>query len=162
MKKTLVAYFSCSGITKNLAKALASIADADLYEIQPEVPYTDADLNWHDPKAQSTVEMENKSSRPAISGGVAQMEQYETVFVGFPIWWYIAPTIINTFLESYDFSGKTVIPFATSGMSGVGETDRWLHGSCSSETEWRPAKRFPANVGRGTLEKWVKELNVPI
>lgn len=160
MKKALVAYFSCSGVTEKLAKTLASIVDGDLYEIQPEVPYTDADLNWHDPKARSTVEMEDKSSRPAIAGGVAEMQQYDTVFVGFPIWWYIAPTIINTFLESYDFSGKTVIPFATSGMSGVGETDRWLHGSCSSKTEWRPAKRFPANVGRNTLEKWVRELNL--
>ena len=81
---------------------------------------------------------------------------------GHAIWWYIAPTIINTFLESYDFSGKTVIPFATSGMSGVGETDRWLHGSCSPETEWRPAKRFPANAGRNTLEKWVKELKLSV
>ncbi len=162
MKKTLVAYFSCSGITEKLAEKLADVVDGDLYKIRPEIPYTDADLNWHDPKARSTVEMEDKGSRPAIAGGVEQMEQYDTVFVGFPIWWYIAPTIINTFLESYDFSGKTVIPFATSGMSGVGETDRWLHGSCSPETEWRPAKRFPANAGRNTLEKWVKELKLSV
>lgn len=162
MKKTLVAYFSCSGITEKLARTLAAVVDGDLYQIQPEVPYTDADLNWHDPKARSTVEMEDKGSRPTIVGKVERMEQYNTIFVGFPIWWYIAPTIINTFLESYDFSGKTVIPFATSGMSGVGETDWWLHGSCSDKTEWRPAKRFSANVGKSTLEKWVKGLNLSI
>lgn len=160
MKKVLVAYFSCSGITKKLAEALASVVNGTLYEIQPTVPYTDADLNWNDPKARSTVEMDDKSSRPEITGIVADMEQYDTVFMGFPIWWYIAPTIINTFLESYDFSGKTVIPFATSGSSDVGETDRWLHPSCSKETNWRPAKRFPRNADADMLKKWVESLNL--
>lgn len=160
MKKALVAYFSCSGVTEGLAKNLALVVNGDLYKIQPEIPYTDADLNWHDTKARSTIEMEDKSSRPAISGKVEQFEQYNTVFVGFPIWWYIAPTIINTFLESYDFSGKTVIPFATSGMSDVGETDKWLHVSCSEETKWRPAKRFPHYTTPETLKEWVAKLNL--
>lgn len=160
MKKALVVYFSCSGITRKLAETLASVVDGTLYEIRPAVPYTDADLNWNDPKARSTVEMRDKSSRPEITGSVADIEQYDTVFLGFPIWWYVAPTIINTFLESYDFSGKTVIPFATSGSSDVGETDRWLHTSCSKETNWKPAKRFPKNASADVLHKWVNSLNL--
>lgn len=159
MKKTLVAYFSCSGVTERLAKTLASVTDVDLYKIEPAVPYTDADLNWNDPKSRSTVEMKDKTSRPEIAGKVENIEQYHTVYVGFPIWWYIAPTIINTFLESYDFSGKTVIPFATSGSSGVGETDKWLHPSCSDQTKWRPAKRFGADT-KATVEAWVNSLNI--
>ena len=121
-KKILVAYFSASGVTERAAKALAKAAKADLFEIKPEIPYTDADLNWMDKKSRSSVEMNNPAPRPAIAEKVANMEQYEAVFVGFPIWWYVAPTIINTFLESYDFSGKTIIPFATSGGSGMGKT----------------------------------------
>lgn len=160
MSKALVAYFSCSGVTEKLARELAGVVGGDLYQIEPAIPYTDADLNWHDPQARSTVEMEDKASRPAIAGSVADMPKYETVFVGFPIWWYIAPTIINTFLESYDFSGKTVIPFATSGMSGVGDTDKWLHPSCSGETNWRPAKRFSDNTTAKELKKWVDGLKL--
>lgn len=159
-KKTLIAYFSCSGITEKLAKTLAPVVNGDLYQIVPAVPYTDADLNWRDSKARSTIEMQDKSSRPAVAGKVENMEQYDTIFVGFPIWWYVAPTIINTFLESYDFSGKTVIPFATSGGSGVGETDKWLHASCSKETNWRPAKRFGNSTNADALAKWVSELNL--
>lgn len=160
MKKILVAYFSCSGVTEALAKTLADVVDGELYKIEAEIPYTDADLNWHDTKSRSTLEMEDKNFRPAISGTVEHMWQYDSVFVGFPIWWYIAPTIINTFLESYDFSGKTVIPFATSGMSDVGETDKWLHCSCSKETNWRPAKRFPRYTTPDTLKKWVAGLKI--
>lgn len=118
MQKVLVAYFSCSGVTKKLAQTLAGVVKGDLYEITPAQPYTAADLNWQDKNSRSSVEMRDKSSRPAISGSVKDFAQYDTVFVGFPIWWYVAPTIINTFLESEDFSGKTVIPFATSGGSG--------------------------------------------
>ena len=103
-KKTLVAYFSCSGVTKKAAEAVASVADADLYEIKPEIPYTSADLDWTDPKSRSSIEMKDPSSRPAIAEKAAGMDGYETIFVGFPIWWYVAPTIIGTFLESYDFS----------------------------------------------------------
>jgi flavodoxin len=160
MNKTLVAYFSCSGVTERLAKNLASVVGSELYKIEPVAPYTDADLNWHDSKARSTIEMENKQSRPEIAGIVQNMDDYDVVYVGFPIWWYIAPTIINTFLESYDFSGKTVIPFATSGMSGVGETDKWLHASCSKETKWCPAKRFDSGVNSKTLKKWVDSLKL--
>ncbi|MDR2354921.1 MAG: flavodoxin [Clostridiales Family XIII bacterium] len=154
MSKTLVAYFSCSGVTEKSAITLASMVNGDVYKIEPAVPYTEADLNWHDPKARSTIEMKDKKSRPEIAGIVRNMDEYEVVYIGFPIWWYIAPTIINTFLESYDFSGKTVIPFATSGMSGVGETDKWLHSSCSNETKWRPAKRFGAN-SELEIKTWV-------
>lgn len=160
MSKTLVAYFSCSGVTENLAETLVSVSGGDLYKIEPAVAYTKADLNWHDPKARSTIEMQDKKSRPEIRGKVQNMDDYDVVYVGFPIWWYVAPTIINTFLESYDFSGKTVIPFATSGMSGVGETDLWLHPSCSKETKWRPAHRFGQPFNKTTLQKWVDGLNL--
>jgi flavodoxin len=159
MVKTLVAYFSCSGVTEKLARHLVSVVDGELYKIEPVAPYTDADLNWHDPKARSTIEMQNKQSRPEIAGKVQNMDDYNVVYIGFPIWWYIAPTIINTFLESYDFSGKTVIPFATSGMSDVGETDKWLHSSCSNETKWRPAKRFEAN-SELEIKTWVNSLTL--
>ena len=160
MNKTLVAYFSCSGVTQKLAKTLASVVGGDIYQIQPAVAYTDADLDWTDTKSRSSIEMKDKNSRPKIANSVEHIEQYDTVFVGFPIWWYIAPTIINTFLESYDFSGKTVIPFATSGTTDVGETDKWLHGSCSEQTKWCPAKRFPSNTSAETLKKWIEELNL--
>ena len=121
--KTLVAYFSASGTTEGVAKKVAEAAGADLFEIKPEVPYTNADLNWMDKKARSTVEMNDPSSRPATTGTVENMEQYDNVIIGFPIWWYVAPTIINTFLESYDFAGKKIALFATSGGSGFGKTD---------------------------------------
>lgn len=126
MKKTLVAYFSASGSTAQLAKTIAEVTGGDLFEIKPEQPYTSADLNWNDKKSRSSIEMSDPNSRPAIATTVKNMDEYDTVFVGFPIWWYVAPTIINTFLESYDFSGKTVIPFATSGGSGMGKTDSVL------------------------------------
>lgn len=156
MGKTLVAYFSCSGVTETLAKSLASIVNGDMYKIEPAVPYTETDLNWHDQQARSTIEMHNKKSRPAIAGKVLNMDDYNVVYVGFPIWWYIAPTIINTFLESYDFSGKTVVPFATSGTSGVGETDKWLRTSCSKDTKWYPAKRFGQPFNKTDLQAWVE------
>ena len=127
--KTLVAYFSASGVTKRAAEALAKAAGADLYEIRPEVPYTRADLDWTDKKSRSTVEMQDKASRPAIVQDVPDVSGYDRVFVGFPIWWYIAPTIINTFLESADFSGKTIILFATSGGSGFGKAVEYLQSS---------------------------------
>ena len=121
MNKKLVAYFSASGTTAKVAKALAEAAGADLYEIKPQAPYTRADLNWMDKSARSTVEMNDRSSRPAIVTGDVDVSGYDTILLGFPIWWYVAPTIINTFLEAYDFSGKTIVLFATSGGSGFGE-----------------------------------------
>ena len=120
--KTLVAYFSASGVTAKAAKALAEAAGADLFEIVPAQSYTRADLNWMDKKSRSTLEMNDRASRPAIASTVGDMAQYDRVFVGFPVWWYREPSIIDTFLESYDFSGKTLIPFCTSGGSGLGET----------------------------------------
>ena len=157
MAKTLVAYFSASGVTAKLAKVLAEEAGADLFEIQPAVPYTKADLDWMDKKSRSSIEMADPGSRPEIGTRVSDMSQYENVLVGFPIWWYVAPTIINTFLESYDFSGKTVAAFATSGGSGMGKTDSVLKGCCSPETKWKAGKRF-ADADRETVKEWLKEL----
>ena len=130
MSKKLVAYFSASGVTAKVAETLSEAIGADLYEIEPEVPYTKADLNWMDKQSHSTIEMNDPASRPAIKGMRDNMDDYDTVFVGFPIWWYVAPTIINTFLESYDLTGKTIIPFATSGSSGIGKTNEKLQPSC--------------------------------
>ena len=117
--KVLVAYFSASGMTKGVAQQLAEVAGADLHEIKPEQPYTDADLDWRDKESRSSVEMKDKNSRPAITDKLENMADYDVVFVGFPIWWYTCPTIINTFMEAYDFKGKTVVPFATSGGSTI-------------------------------------------
>ena len=119
MKKTLVAYFSATGTTKRAAEKLAKEFDADLYEIQPAQPYTAADLNWQDKQSRSTLEMKDKSSRPAIKGTCANISQYDTIWIGFPVWWYTAPTIINTFIETHDLNGKTLCVFATSGGSNV-------------------------------------------
>lgn len=153
MSKTLVAYFSASGVTAKLAKTLAGAIDADLFEIRPEVPYTSADLNWNDPKSRSSVEMNDKSFRPAVAGKVEDMAQYDRVFVGFPIWWYVAPTIINTFLEQYDLTGKTIIPFATSGMSGMGQTNRELKDSCKG-ADLMEGKRFASGTKVPELKAW--------
>ena len=130
MSKRLVTYFSASGITAKVAENLADAIGADIFEIQPEVPYTKADLNWMDKKSRSTIEMSDPTSRPAIAAKRDNMDEYDTIFVGFPIWWYIAPIIINTFLESYDLKGKTIIPFATSGGSDMGKTNEKLAPSC--------------------------------
>ena len=129
-KKTLVAYFSASGTTAKAAKEIAEAAGADLYEIRPETPYTPADLDWTNKKSRSSLEMNDPACRPAIAQPVKDMAQYDTVLVGFPIWWYVEPRIIDTFLESYDFSGKTIIPFATSGGSGIGKAEKSMHSHC--------------------------------
>ena len=156
-QKSRVVYFSCSGVTKKTAELLSDVAGADLFEIRPEVPYTKADLDWMDKKSRSTVEMNDPSSRPAIADKVEHMEQYDTVYVGFPIWWYVAPTIINTFLESYDFSGKTVIPFATSGGSGMGKTEAVLHVLCPDSVNWKSGKMLNG-YDRAQMEAWVRTL----
>lgn len=135
MKKSLVAYFSASGTTAKVAKTLAKAAQADLYEIRPAIPYTQADLNWMDRKSRSSVEMQDKDFRPALADTDAGIADYDVIFLGFPIWWYVAPTIIHTFLESYDFSGKTIVLFATSGGSDFGQTVKSLKESVSSETK---------------------------
>ena len=139
--KTLVAYFSATGTTMEAATRLAKAIHADLHEIVPEVPYISADLNWNNKNSRSSVEMADKSSRPAVASKVENMAQYNTVFVGFPIWWYIAPTIINTFLEQYDMTGKTIVPFFTSGGSGAGETLRYLKPSAPG-ANWVEPKNF--------------------
>ena len=139
MSKILVAYFSASGVTARAAKEIAQAVDADLYEIRPAEPYTDADLNWMDKKSRSTREMNDPSCRPAIAEPVERMEQYDTVFVGFPVWWYVEPRIVDTFLEGYDFSGKTLIPFATSGGSGIGKAEKSLQDHCPAAS-WKRGK----------------------
>ena len=130
--KTLIAYFSASGITKGVAQKLASKLNCDTYEIKPAVPYTDADLNWMDKNSRSSVEMRDKSSRPEIVKDGLDVSGYNRILLGYPVWWYTAPTIINTFLESYDFSGKEIIIWATSGGSGLGKAKNDLAKSASA------------------------------
>lgn len=158
-KKILVAYFSASGVTAKVAWKLSEAIGADLHEIKPEVLYSSADLNWMDKKSRSSVEMNDPSSRPTIAEKLADMEKYDVVFVGFPIWWYVAPTIINTFLESYDFSGKTIIPFATSGGSGMGKTNEKLGPSCPGATLLQ-GKLLNGNLSEDSLKNWVKNLSL--
>lgn len=159
MSKKLVAYFSATGVTAGVAKTLAEAACADLYEIKPEVPYKKKDLNWMNPTARSTKEMKDKRSRPAIADKDAKINDYDTIFVGFPIWWYIAPTIINTFLESYDWNGKTIVLFATSGGSGFGETVSYLAGSCPGAilTEGTILNR---KASKADIAAWFHTLNL--
>lgn len=157
MSKKLVAYFSASGVTASLAKNLAAAIGADLFEIEPEVKYTKADLDWTNKKSRSSVEMNDKSSRPAVAKKLGNMSEYDEVFVGFPIWWYIAPTIVNTFLEGYDLAGKTIIPFATSGGSGMGETNEYLANSCKG-AKLVEGMVFRRNAGADELKKWAEEV----
>ena len=156
MNKTLVAYFSASGVTAKATKTLAGAIGADLHEIVPAVAYTDADLNWNDSRSRSSVEMKDKASRPAVAGMVEGMEQYDAIFLGFPIWWYVAPTIINTFLEQYDLSGKKIVPVATSGGSGMGKTNQELAPSCPGAI-LEEGKRFEANAGESELKIWAEK-----
>ena len=156
-KKMLVAYFSASGVTAKAAWKLSEAAGADLYEIKPEIPYSREDLDWMDKKSRSSVEMNDPASRPVIAGKMEDMDQYEVVFVGFPIWWYVAPKIINTFLESYDFSGKTIVPFATSGGSGMGSTNEKLAPSCPGAILLE-GKMLNGVVAQAELKAWVESL----
>ena len=159
MPNILVAYFSATGNTAKLAKNIASQIGADLFEIKPQQPYSSQDLNWQDKNSRSSLETKDTKSRPAISNEITNLSQYNTIFVGFPIWWYEQPRIIQTFLESYDFSGKTLIPFATSGSSGFGDTDQNLHAACSPSTQWKPGKRF-AGSGKTEIDNWIKTLGL--
>ena len=156
MSKKLVAYFSAGGVTAALAKNLALAIGAELFEIEPEVRYTKADLDWTNKKSRSSVEMSDKSSRPAVAKKLGNMAEYGEIFVGFPIWWYIAPTIINTFLESYDLSGKTIVPFATSGGSGMGETNANLVNSCKG-ARLVEGKVFSRDASTDELKNWAEE-----
>jgi flavodoxin-like fold len=157
MSKKLVAYFSASGVTASLAKNLAAAIGADLFEIEPVIRYGKADLDWTNKKSRSSVEMNDKSSRPAVAKKLGNMSEYDEVFVGFPIWWYIAPTIVNTFLEGYDLAGKTIIPFATSGGSGMGETNEYLANSCKG-AKLVEGKVLRRNACADELKKWADEV----
>lgn len=156
MYKILVTYFSASVITKKLAEKLTEAVGADIFEIKPEVPCTDEDLNWQNNKSRSSVEMNDRSSRPKIASKVNSINQYDVVFVGFPIWWYREPSIIDTFMESYDFSGKIIVPFATSGMSSIGESGKIMQ-ALVPNAKVVAGKRFPDSVKTDELKKWASE-----
>lgn len=157
--KVLVAYFSATNTTKGVAEHIANGLNADLYEIVPEEPYTDADLNYNDNNSRSTIEMNDPDSRPAISGSVENMEQYDIVFIGYPIWWGEAPRIVSTFMESYDFSGKTIVPFCTSGGSGIGSSASNLEQLTNGAT-WLDGRRLNGSDSQDTVMEWVAELGL--
>ena len=159
MSGKLVAFFSASGVTAALAQRLSREAGADLFEIKPAVPYTSADLDWTNASSRSSVEMKNPASRPEIAEKLPSMADYDVVFLGFPIWWYVAPTIINTFLESYDFSGKTIALFATSGGSPMGRTLEILRPLCNASVKWLPAKMLNGATD-SDLNAWLKSLKL--
>ena len=156
-KKVLVAVFSASGTTRAVGEEIARTAGADFYEIVPKEIYTSADLNWMNKKSRCSVEMSDPSARPEISGAVADMASYDTVIVGFPIWWGVAPRIIDTFLESYDFSGKKIIPFCTSGGSGVGKSDIALHKDVSGEVRWAKGRQIN-RPNEAEIRRWLDEV----
>ena len=156
MSKVLVAYFSASGVTKKLAEKLAEATGGDLIEIVPEELYTKADLNWMNPKSRSSVEMKDRSCRPAIASKVEDMSSYDAVFIGFPVWWYREPSIIDTFAESYDFSGKTIIPFATSGSSGIGSSGENI-GALAKGAKVASGERLKASTSVEELKDWASK-----
>ena len=156
-KNILVAVFSASGVTKVVGEEIARVADADFYEIVPKKQYTSDDLNWMNKKSRSSVEMNDPSARPEIAGTVADMDSYDTVIVGFPIWWGVAPRIIDTFLESYDFSGKKIVPFCTSGGSGVGRSDIALHKDVSGYVKWAKGRQIN-RPNEAEIRRWLDEV----
>lgn len=160
MSKKLVAYFSASGVTAKVAQMLANVVGADIHEIQPKVPYSKADLNWMDKKSRSSIEMNNKTIRPEIADTNIRIDGYDVVFLGFPIWWYVAPTIINTFLESADFSGKKIILFATSGGSKFGKTVEELKVSVSADTEIIEGKPLNGRQSMESIKAWTDTLDL--
>jgi len=160
MSKKLVAYFSASGVTAKVAQTLADVVGADIHEIQPKVPYTKADLNWMDKKSRSSIEMNNKTIRPEIAESDIRVEGYDVVFLGFPIWWYVAPTIINTFLESADFAGKKIILFATSGGSKFGKTVEELKVSVSADTQMIEGKLLNGRRSMESIQAWTDTLDL--
>ena len=160
MSKKLVAYFSASGVTAKVAGLLADAVGADIHEIRPKFPYCKADLNWMDKKSRSSIEMNNKAFRPEIEHTDLKIDAYDVVFLGFPIWWYVAPTIINTFLESYDFAGKKVILFATSGSSGFGKTVEELKVSVPASCEIIEGKLLNGKQTIPSIRAWTETLNI--
>ena len=160
MTNKLVAYFSASGTTKNIAEKMAKVAGADIYEIETEKKYTDADLDWTNPESRTSIEMnKNRDFRPPIAGNVVDISQYDTLIIGFPIWWYVAPTIINTFLEQYDLNGKKIVLFATSGSSDMGNTIKELKPSASG-AEFVAEKRFASSTSQNEIFEWFESLNI--
>ncbi|MFR1517699.1 MAG: flavodoxin [Clostridia bacterium] len=160
--KVLVAYFSVTGTTKTLAEYAAAALNCDLYEIVPQEAYSDADLDYNDRNSRSTKEMNNEASRPAINGSVSDMENYDIVFIGYPIWWGKAPRIICTFMESYDFSGKTIVPFCTSGGSGIGSSASNLHALVSGSAAWLDGDRLRGSSSRSDIVAWINSLGLDI
>ena len=160
MSRMLVAYFSASGVTRGVAQKLAEAVGASLYEIEPETPYVEADLNWRSKTSRSSLEMVNKASRPALAKGTVAVSDYDVVFVGFPIWWHIAPTIVNTFLESADFAGKTIVPFATSGSEGIGDTVMYLKTSVAGSAVILPGTMLNGVQTKESLAAWVNGLKL--
>lgn len=156
MSKALVAYFSASGVTAKVADKLADAIGADFYEIKPEQKYTSADLNWQDKQSRSSVEMNDRNSRPAIGNVVENMDQYDVVFVGFPIWWYREPSIIDTFMEAYSFEGKTVIPFGTSGGSGMGDSSKNMQ-ELAKGAKVVQGRKFSSGASEDELKAWAQE-----
>ena len=154
--KILVAYFSATGTTAKVAEKLAAVTGADLFEIVPEAPYTDADLDWRNKESRSSVEMADMNSRPKIASKVENMADYDLVFIGFPIWWYREPSIIDTFLESYDFNGKTIVPFATSGSSGMGDSSVIMQ-ALVPDAKVEQGKRFASDVSEEDLKAWAQK-----
>ncbi len=161
-KKVLAAYFSATGTTKALAEYVADAVNGDLYEIVPQEPYTSADLDYGDANSRSSKEMDDPSCRPAINGSVSDMSQYDIVFIGYPIWWGEAPRIICTFVESYDFSEKTIVPFCTSGSSGIGSSARDLHSLTSSSATWLDGARLSGSSSRDDMVSWINGLGLDI
>ena len=160
--KVLVAYFSATGTTKTLAEYAADAMGADLYEIVPEEPYTDDDLNYNDHNARATVEQNDKNVRPAISGSVENMEQYEIVFLAFPIWWGEEPRIMDTFVEAYDFSGKTIVPFCTSGSSGIGSSGENMQSLSKGDATWLDGERLSSSSSREDIADWINGLGLAV
>lgn len=157
--KILVAYFSASGQTARVAKTLAEAAKADLFEIEPAVKYTSADLNWQDKQSRSSKEKDNVHARPEIAQQIANIHQYDVIFIGFPIWWYTVPRIIETFLESYDFAGQTLIPFATSGGSSLGNLGQTLP-AYTPQAKWKPGRLLNSRENAASLQAWIKDMGI--
>ena len=158
MSKILVTYFSASGVTRRVAQNIADSIGGDLFEIRAKQPYTEQDLNWNDKNSRSTLEMNDKSSRPEIAETVSKLNDYNTILIGFPVWWYTAPTIINTFIESLDLSGKTLIPFCTSGGTGISGCEKDLRNEYPEYT-WKEGKRFTGSESKEFIRNWIGNLN---
>ena len=158
--RVLVAYFSATGNTENIAGHLEAVLDADLYEIVPQNPYTSADLNYNNSDSRASREQNDADARPAISGSVDNMEDYDVVFLGYPIWWGQAPKIVYTFLENYNFEGKTIVPFCTSGSSGIGSSATNMH-DLAPDANWLSGQRFSGSADSSAIESWVDGLALP-